>query len=79
MKTINISLNVIGYNKNKIFKNSDGQEIQYSNIVLDNECTLKCEPDVIDKILSGDTKDIIFNQKGKLVLKGSISGNYSRI
>lgn len=79
MKTVNLSINVIGYNKNKVFKAQDGNEITYSNLVLDNDCTLKCDPDVIDKVLSGDTKDIIFNNKGKLVLKGHTSGNYTSI
>lgn len=77
MKTINISINVVGYNKNKVFKTNDGQEITYSNLVLDNESTLKCDPEVIDKILSGDTKDITFNNKGKLTVKGTIHANFT--
>lgn len=77
MKKVVIELEVVGYNKDMIFTAEDGKQIKYSNIVLSNDSKLKCDPEVIEAIISGNTKDITFNNKGKLVIKGSNHGNYT--
>lgn len=77
MIKFSIDFEVVGYNKNLVFTADDGKQITYSNIVLGDDTKIKCDPEVIDAIKAGNTKQVTLTNKGKLIIKGSNHGNYT--